>query len=216
MVRMRCREEPAPLRELMGEYIVSLRGWHPALAMAELSALFPNGNVRPLSSPRLAKIDGQKNAAEFSISAGIEAIFTNGVHIKWSGHDDLLNNVHQYLEHNSYEGASCAVHAWKHGQGIEGCSRTKLAGNIGGLLSRMDATIDLENPDTTFGLLLDEHSQTVTFGWLLNHGPKGDSSTERRASQRPFSSLLVWNQDSLDWPSILLAVPFQMGLVSTQ
>ena len=80
----------------------------------------------------------------------------------------------------------------------------------------MDATIDLENPDTTFGLLLDEHSQTVTFGWLLNHGPRGDSSTERRASQRPFSSLLVWNQDSLDWPSILLAVPFQMGLVSTQ
>ncbi|MAR22855.1 MAG: hypothetical protein CMA49_03520 [Euryarchaeota archaeon] len=186
MVRMRCREEPAPLGEPMGECIVSLRGWHPALAMAELSALFPNGNVRPLSSPRLAQIDGEKNAAEFSISAGIEAVFTNGVHIKWSGHEDLLDNVDQYLEHNSHEGGSCAVHAWKHGQGIDGCSRTKLAGNIGGLLSRMDATIDLENPDTTFGLLLDEHSQTVTFGWLLNHGPTGDSSTERRASQRPF------------------------------
>ena len=85
MVRMRCREEPAPLGEPMGEFIVSLRGWHPALAMAELSALFPNGNVRPLSSPRLAKIDGQKNAAEISISAGIEAIFTNGVHqMVWS------------------------------------------------------------------------------------------------------------------------------------
>ena len=127
----------------MGECIVSLRGWHPALAQAELFALFPNGNVRPLSSPRLAQIDGERNAAEFSISAGIEAVFTNGVHIKWSGNEDLLDNVDQYLEHNSYEGTSCAVHAWKHGQGIDGCSRTELAGKIGGLLSRMDATIDL-------------------------------------------------------------------------
>ena len=53
-------------------------------------------------------------------------------------------------------------------------------------LSRAGASIDLKNPDSTFGVLLDGHSQTVTFGWLLNHGPKGDSSIERRASQRPF------------------------------
>ena len=45
MVRMRCREEPAPIGEHMGECIVSLRGWHPALAQAELSALFPDGQV---------------------------------------------------------------------------------------------------------------------------------------------------------------------------
>ena len=45
MVRMRCREEPAPVGKRMGECIVSLRGWHPALARAELSALFPNETV---------------------------------------------------------------------------------------------------------------------------------------------------------------------------
>ncbi len=185
MVRMRCREEQAPTGKNMGEFIVSLRGWHPALAQAELSALFPN-EVKPLSSPRLAQIKCPENALEFTISAGIESVFKNGVNIEWSDEEALLSQVRQYLELFPQGKATCAVHAWKHDRGINGCSRTDIAGKVGGILSRLGATIDLENPESTFGLLLDGHSQTVTFGWLLNHGPKGDSSIERRASQRPF------------------------------
>ena len=186
MVRMRCREEQAPTGKRMGECIVSLRGWHPALAQAELYALFPDGEVKQLSSPRLAKLKCSEDARELHASAGIEAVFTNGVNIKWSNEEQLLHHVKDYLEQFPHKETSCAVHAWKHGEGIKGCSRTDIAGKVGGILSRAEASIDLENPDSTFGLLLDGYSQTVTLGWLLNHGPKGDASIERRASQRPF------------------------------
>ena len=186
MVRMRCREEQAPTGEHMGECIVSLRGWHPALAQAELSALFPRGDVKPLPSPRLAGLNCSKDAHELQVSAGIEAVFMDGVNIEWSKEEDVLHRIGEYLEQFPHHEASCAVHAWKHGEGISGCSRTVIAGKVGGILSRAGASIDLKNPDSTFGLLLDGHSQTVTFGWLMGHGPKGDSSIERRASQRPF------------------------------
>ena len=186
MVRMRCREEQAPTGNHMGEFIVSLRGWHPALAQAELSALFQNEEVEPLSSPRLAQVKCPESAPEFAISAGIEAVFRDGVNIEWSDEKTLLRQVGLYLEQFPPSDEPCAVHAWKHDRGINGCSRTDIAGKVGGILSRLGATIDLENPESTFGLLLDGHSQTVTFGWLLNHGPKGDSSIERRATQRPF------------------------------
>ena len=186
MVRMRCREEQAPTGKRMGECIVSLRGWHPALAQAELSALFPQGEVRPFSSPRLAGLKCSRDTPELQISSGIEAVFIDGINIEWSNEELVLHRIAEYIEQFPHDGTSCAVHAWKHGEGISGCSRTVIAGKVGGILSRAGASIDLKNPDSTFGLLLDGHSQTVTFGWLLNHGPKGDSSIERRASQRPF------------------------------
>ena len=186
MVRMRCREEQAPTGKHMGECIVSLRGWHPALAQAELSALFPQGEVKPLSSPRLAGLKCSRDTHELQISSGIEAVFMDGVNIDWSNEELVLHRIAEYLEQFPHDEASCAVHAWKHGEGISGCSRTVIAGKVGGILSRAGASIDLKNPHSTFGVLLDGHSQTVTFGWLLNHGPKGDSSIERRASQRPF------------------------------
>jgi len=210
MVRMRCREEPAPVGKRMGECIVSLRGWHPALARAEVSALFPNETVKALSSPRLAQLTFSEGAEEFSISAGIEAVFTNGINEDWVDEQLLLGQVKQYLEQYPHGHSSCAVHAWKHGQGIEGCSRTGLAGKIGGILSRMGATINLEKPERSFGLLLDEYSQSVTFGWLLNHGPKGDSSIERRASRRPF-----FKPVSLEPRLARLAVNLACGPLST-
>ena len=183
---MRCREEQVPLRNFMGEFIVSLRGWHPALAQAELKALFPEGNVKMLRSPRLAQLSTSSPVMDFSISAGIEAIFEDGVNTEWINESVLLEEIKQHLNSHPHNGTMCAVHSWKHGQGIAGCSRTALAGKVGGLLSKTGAPIDLENPQRTFGLLFDGRSQTVTYGWLMNHGPKADSSTERRASQRPF------------------------------
>ena len=135
MVRMRCREEQAPTGKHMGECILSLRGWHPALAQAELSALFPQGEVKPLSSPRLAGLKCSKEASELQISSGIEAVFMDGVNIEWSNEEQVLHRIAEYLEQFPHDGTSCAVHAWKHGEGIEGCSRTIIAGMIGGILS---------------------------------------------------------------------------------
>jgi hypothetical protein len=95
---MRCREEQAPTGKSMGECIVSLRGWHPALALAELIALFPAGRVEVLSSPRLARISCEGTEQEFTIAAGIEATFQHGVNTPWVDEASLLSEIKHHLE----------------------------------------------------------------------------------------------------------------------
>ena len=171
----------------MGEHIVALRGWHPALAQAEVRALFPNRDIQPFTSSRLMQLQlNEEDLQNISISSGIEAIFNNGENHSFTDVESIRSIIKSHLELNPPNDESCAVVAWKHGRGIEGVSRSAFAGRIGGLLSAMDAQIDLEHPQQRFGILFDEHSNSVTFGWLQGSGPKGDESVERRASQRPF------------------------------
>jgi len=171
----------------MGEHIVALRGWHPALAQAEVRALFPGRNIQPFASPRLMQLQlNEEDLPNISISSGIEAIFNNGENHDFNDVESIRSIIKSHLELNPPNDEACAVVAWKHGRGIEGVSRSAFAGRIGGLLSSMGAKIDLEHPKQRFGILLDQHSNSVTFGWLQGMGPKGDGSVERRASQRPF------------------------------
>ena len=171
----------------MGEHIVALRGWHPALAQAEVRALFPGRNIQPFASPRLMQLQlNEEDLTNISISSGIEAIFNNGENHDFNDVESIRSIIKSHLELNPPNDEACAVVAWKHGRGIEGVSRSAFAGRIGGLLSSMGAKIDLEHPKQRFGILLDQHSNSVTFGWLQGMGPKGDGSVERRASQRPF------------------------------
>jgi len=187
MVRMRCREEQARQAQCMGEHIVALRGWHPALAQAEVRALFPNRIIHSFTSPRLMQFQlNEEDLPNVLVSSGIEALFKNGENHAFTDVDSIREIIKSHLELHPPNDESCAVVAWKHGRGIEGVSRSALAGRVGGLLSALDAQIDLENPKQRFGILLDEHSNSVTFGWLQGTGPKGDESVERRASQRPF------------------------------
>ena len=171
----------------MGEHIVALRGWHPALAQAEVQALFPGRNIQLFASPRLMQLQlNEEDLPNISISSGIEAIFNNGENHPFNNVESIRSIIKSHLELNPPNDEACAVVAWKHGQGIEGVSRSAFAGRIGGILSSMGAKIDLEHPKQRFGILLDQHSNSVTFGWLQGMGPKGDESVERRASQRPF------------------------------
>ena len=171
----------------MGEHIVALRGWHPALAQAEVRALFPGRNIQVFASPRLMQLQlNEEDLPNISISSGIEAIFNNGENHDFNDAESIRLIIKSHLEVNPPNDEACAVVAWKHGQGIEGVSRSAFAGRIGGILSSMGAKIDLEHPKQRFGILLDQHSNSVTFGWLQGMGPKGDESVERRASQRPF------------------------------
>ena len=128
----------------------------------------------------------EEDLANVSISSGIEALFKNGENHAFNDVESIRTIIKSHLERYPPNDESCAVVAWKHGRGIEGVSRSEFAGRIGGLLSDMDAHIDLEHPKQRFGILLDERSSSVTFGWLQGSGPKGDESVERRASQRPF------------------------------
>jgi len=171
----------------MGEHIVALRGWHPALAQAEVRALFPGRNIQPFASPRLMQLQlNEEDLPNIAISSGVEAIFNNGENHPFNDVESIRSIIKSHLELNPPNDEACAVVAWKHGRGIEGVSRSAFAGRIGGLLSSMGANIDLEHPKQRFGILLDQHSNSVTFGWLQGMGPKGDESVERRASQRPF------------------------------
>ena len=171
----------------MGEHIVALRGWHPALAQAEVRALFPGRNIQPFASPRLMQLQlNEEDLPNISISSGIEAIFNNGENHPFNNVESIRSIIKSHLEVNPPNDEACAVVAWKHGRGIEGVSRSAFAGRVGGILSSMGAKIDLEHPKQRFGILLDQHSNSVTFGWLQGMGPKGDGSVERRASQRPF------------------------------
>ena len=171
----------------MGEHIVALRGWHPALAQAEVKALFPNRDIRSFPSSRLMQLKlHEEDIQNVSISSGIEALFKNGENHPFTDVESIRLIIKSHLELHPPNNETCAVVAWKHGRGIEGVSRSTFAGRIGGLLSAMDAKIDLEHPEQRFGILLDEVSSSITFGWLQGTGPKGDESVERRASQRPF------------------------------
>ena len=77
----------------MAGNIACLRGWHPALARAELSALFPNNEIKSLNSQRLVEISGELNlqdaAKVIQYSSGIQAILHDSVVIDWSGEDCL-------------------------------------------------------------------------------------------------------------------------------
>ena len=171
----------------MGEHIVALRGWHPALAQAEVRALFPDRDILAFPSSRLMQFQlNEEDIQNVSISSGIEAIFENGENHPFTDVESIRLIIKSHLELHPPNNETCAVVAWKHGRGIEGVSRSTFAGRIGGILSAMDAKIDLEHPKRRFGILLDEGSCSVTFGWLEGTGPKGDESVERRASQRPF------------------------------
>ena len=171
----------------MGEHIVALRGWHPALAQAEVRALFPDRDILAFPSSRLMQFQlNEEDIQNVSISSGIEAVFKNGENHLFTDVESIRLVIKSHLELHPPNNETCAVVAWKHGRGIEGVSRSTFAGRIGGILSAMDAKIDLEHPKRRFGILLDEGSCSVTFGWLEGTGPKGDESVERRASQRPF------------------------------
>ena len=171
----------------MGEHIVALRGWHPALAQAEVRALFPDRDILAFPSSRLMQFQlNEEDIQNVSISSGIEAVFKNGENHLFTDVESIRLIIKSHLELHPPNNETCAVVAWKHGRGIEGVSRSTFAGRIGGILSAMDAKIDLEHPKRRFGILLDEGSCSVTFGWLEGTGPKGDESVERRASQRPF------------------------------
>lgn len=184
---MRCREEQARQAQCMGEHIVALRGWHPALAQAEVRALFPSKLIQSFTSSRLMQLElHEEDMLNVAISSGIEALFKNGENHLFSDVESMRTIIKSHLDLHPPNDETCAVVAWKHGRGIGGVSRSAFAGRIGGLLTAMGAQIDLEHPKQRFGILLDEHSSSVTFGWLQGSGPKGDESGERRASQRPF------------------------------
>ena len=91
---------------LMAGSIVCLRGWHPALAKAELESLFPNNKLVQLESPRLVMLEGEINLEQARInvnsSSGIQAILTDCIIMDWDGNNNtkrkFITNIGKTIE----------------------------------------------------------------------------------------------------------------------
>ena len=176
----------------MAGNIACLRGWHPALAKAELSALFPENKIKPLESRRLVEICGDLNLLEatevIQYSSGVQAILSDSIIMNWDGENSMekfLDQVSIMIEDSQRTGSFSVSH-WRQEGKIKGLSGSKIAGMIGGLAGRNGFTIDLDNPEHKLGLVIDGASNMVACGWLIDYISTEGNSNTRRATERPF------------------------------
>ena len=141
----------------MPSHIASLRGWHPALARAEIAALLPNAVVQRMTSRRLVRIDAELTGQEMKeavlCSSGCQALLEHAVvWQKTESIDSLVERMAEYIDSHTRTG-TVAVRSWKHDGKMEGVSARELVRKIGGLLSRKGYSIDLDNPNHKLSLI---------------------------------------------------------------
>ena len=189
-VRLREHQEGKPSGQAMGAMLACLRGWHPALAAAELQALLPNAKLSTSNSPRwvqVASTTPAERSAALQLASGLQCFLLSAViHQTTSGDQaDLMDSMQRYLQTHRVEG-TVAVRAWKQGGKIPGWSLTELTGRLGGILSEMGHTIDLEHPEHVLALVADGPHQALALGWMEGDGQAAFSNGERRAAERPY------------------------------
>lgn len=174
----------------MGKHVACLRGWHPALARAEIAALLPTASIVRMKSRRLVMVEGDVSSshirAAVECSSGCQAVLFDAVVWPLSdGSDGFLSAISSYLESYPRTG-SVAVRAWRHEGKIESVGPSQLARQIGGLLSHSGYPIDLEEPLHKLGLVVDASNSVLACGWMVGTGDDSDGITSRRATDRPF------------------------------
>jgi len=176
----------------MAGNIACLRGWHPALAKAELSALFPKNQIKSLDSERLVEISGDLDLQEatkiIQYSSGIQAILHDSIVVNSDDEnclEDLISQISEKIENSDKKGSFGVFH-WRQEGKIKRLSGSKIAGLIGGIAGRNGFTINLDNPENKLGLVLDGSCGKVVCGWLIDYISQEDNSNTRRATERPF------------------------------
>ena len=196
----------------MGEHLACLRGWHPALAAAELAALLPEASLRSTASPRWVFVDAstppQRNEA-LRVASGLQCFLEHGFIHSWDDENAFLSVVEAYLIQHPVSG-SVAVKPWRQEGKVSGVSTSSLAGKIGGIMVRAEYDIDLETPDYTLALIADGPSSSIACGWMEGDGNSSFGSGERRAAERPF-----FKPVSLDPRLARLAVNLAAGPLGT-
>ena len=177
----------------MAASIVCLRGWHPALAKAELESLFPNNRITPFDSPRLVALEGEINleqaAMNVNCSSGIQAILTNCIIMDWDNNDETKNQfvqkVGEMIEKSTKNG-TIGVYSWRQEGRIDGLSGSEIASSIGGIATDLGYSINLDNPEHKVGIMLDGYSNKVVCGWMLDANMDSGGLSRRRATERPY------------------------------
>ena len=174
----------------MAELMACLRGWHVALATAEVEALAPQTKFGAMS-PRLLASSSQLEATELqqiiSCSSGVQCFLSDYVSINLEQEtvDDLLQKATQMIRNAKLKG-SLAVRTMRIDGRINGFSTQSTAGKIGSIAVTEQFTIDLENPEIEIGLIADGGSNIVACGWLVGDFDDSIGTANRRATERPF------------------------------
>ena len=111
--------------------LACLRGWHPGLALAELTALLPDATLHPEASERWVRVSGaeehQRHEA-LNIASGLQCFLDHG-HVAFTAEstpEDWLREMQTYLDQHPVKGA-VAVRAWKQGSKLPGWSLSNLS-----------------------------------------------------------------------------------------
>ncbi len=213
---MRTRQEVGAQALDMARHVACLRGWHPALARAEISALLPMLKPQRQNGRRLLDLSGEastdKLAAAVEVSSGCQAILCDAVvwkHEEKVPLDGLIEVLLDHFQHHPRNGR-VAVRAWRHEGRIDNVSPSRLAQRIGGRLHDLGYTIDLDAPEHQFGVVIDASSNTIVCGWMLGYGEQSDGLATRKAAERPF-----FKPVSLDPRLARLAVNMASGPVGS-
>lgn len=174
----------------MASHVASLRGWHPALARAEIAALLPQAELLRLESRRLVQLNGEISIEQMQsaveCSSGCQALLWDA--IVWKHEEDstaFYQHLDTYLETYPRTG-SVAVRSMKHEGKMTGVSSREYARTIGGILSSQGYPIDLESPEHRLGMVFDASAGIIACGWMIGSGDDSDGIVARRATDRPF------------------------------
>ena len=159
--------------------IISLRGWHPAIARAEAKSMFSNSIIKRTDSRRLLIAEGESDWEKSQIMSGCECVLIDGGITKWKSLDDLLSLISPSRKE------SMAIECWRHEGKIDVATRD-IERHVGGLFHDEGSTFDLENPEHRFGIILDNSAGFVAWGWMIGQGPGKHGWSAMRANKRPF------------------------------
>ena len=88
----------------MGDMVACLRGWHPGLAYAELSALLPQSTLTPEIAERWCRVDGAAHGQRIealNVASGLQCFLLDGVvqSTNETSPEAWLENMHLSLIH---------------------------------------------------------------------------------------------------------------------
>ena len=159
--------------------VISLRGWHPAIARAEASAMFPKGEIIRTDARRLLVVNGDCNWENAHKMAGCECVLVGGGIAKWDTLEGFLELI------NAEKMDDMAVECWRHEGKIPVATRD-IEKHVGGAFHEEGSTFDLDNPKHRFGVVLDNSAGYVAWGWMVGQGPGKHGWSAMRANKRPF------------------------------
>jgi tRNA (guanine10-N2)-dimethyltransferase len=159
--------------------VISLRGWHPAIARAEAKSMFIESNLIRTDARRLIKAEGESDWSRANIMSGCECVLIGGGMMKWTSIEDFLKLI------NCEKRTDMAVECWRH-EGKLPIATKEIEMQVGGMFHDKGSTFDLENPKHRFGVVLDASAGYVAWGWIVGQGPGKQGWATMRANKRPF------------------------------